>query len=190
MLAEWQQVRAAQADPAKFRPLYERYFETIFHFIYNRTLDESLSADLCSTVFLKALQQLHKYTFKGVPFSAWLYRIAANEVAQHYRRTTKRRVIALETHHLHQLIEPGAARDKEPIIQALIQAFEEMRPQDVELIEMRFFEERPFKEIADILGITESNAKMRTYRVLERMRKILERMGIRPADLGEEEMEF
>ena len=65
MHAEWQEIQAAQQDPARFKPLYDRYFERIFRFIYRRTADESLTADLCSRVFLKALQQLRRYRFKG-----------------------------------------------------------------------------------------------------------------------------
>ena len=61
MEAEWQQVQAAQRNPAQFRPLYNRYYEPIFRFVFRRCADESLTADLCSQVFLKAMQQLKKY---------------------------------------------------------------------------------------------------------------------------------
>ncbi|MDX1627179.1 MAG: sigma factor, partial [Fulvivirga sp.] len=75
---EW--VEEAKRDPQAFGKLYDRYFEGIFQFILRRTDDESLTADLCSQTFLKALQHIKKYEHRGVPFSAWLYRIASNEV--------------------------------------------------------------------------------------------------------------
>ena len=176
MQKEWEVIRAAQKDPAMFRPLYDQYFERIFRFIYRRTTNENLSADICSQVFLKAMQQINKYQFKGVPFSAWLYRIASNEVAQHFRNTHKNRTISLETSHISDLIEEMNADQKENYQNALIQALDELKETDVQLVEMRFFEMRPFKEIAEIIGITESNAKVKTYRILEKLKKIILRI--------------
>ena len=65
MQEEWQEIQAAQQSPAMFRPLYDRYYEPIFRYIYRRTSDESLSADVCSEVFFKAMQKLANYEFKG-----------------------------------------------------------------------------------------------------------------------------
>ena len=173
MHEEWLEIQAAQKDPVRFRPLYNRYFDAIFRFVYNRTLNEELAADLCSQVFLKALQRLGSYTFQGVPFSAWLFRIASNEVAQHYRATKKNRVVGVDEANLHELFDEAETEDREQLKQLLVKSLGQLRPADLEIIEMRFFEQRPFKEIAAILGITESNAKVRTYRVLERIKKIM-----------------
>lgn len=169
---EWLEIQAAIADRAQFRPLYERYFEQVFRFIFHRTADEALAADLCSQVFLKAMQGLDSYSFKGLPLSAWLYRIAQNEVRQHFRAAQKSRVVSAEDAqlaHLAEEVEEG--NDAAQLHQALLNALDELDPADMELVEMRFFEERPFKEIAEILGISEANAKMRTYRILERMKR-------------------
>ncbi|MEM1320845.1 MAG: sigma-70 family RNA polymerase sigma factor [Bacteroidota bacterium] len=173
MQEEWAIIQEAKNNPAKFRPLYNRYYEPIFKYIFRRTTDESLTAEICSKVFLKSLQQLNRYQFKGVPFSAWLYRIASNEVAQHYRNVQKNRVISLEEHQLGDLIDKMEETDHQNYRNALIHALDELKETDVQLIEMRFFEQRPFKEIADILNITESNAKVKTYRILEKLRKII-----------------
>ena len=173
MNAEWQEIQAAQRDPASFRPLYNRYYEPIFRFVNKRTDNLDLTADICSLVFLKAMQRIDGYSFQGVPFSAWLFRIASNEVAQHYRSSKKNRVVSIDSHPLSELTEELTDTDSEIIRQALIESLEDLRPQDLTIIEMRFFEQRPFKEVADILGITESNAKVRTYRVLERLKKFI-----------------
>lgn len=170
---EWSSIQAAQTNPAAFRPLYDRYFEAIFQFIHNRTQNEELSADLCSQVFLKAMQRLGDYTFRGVPFSAWLYRIASNEVAQWYRQNKKLRVVSVEETNLASMFEEALEDDLERFRPFLIPALEELKEADLEIVEMRFFEQRPFKEIAEVLNITESNAKVRTYRVLERLKKII-----------------
>ena len=92
--AEWQEIQAAQRDPAQFRPLYTRYFDPIFRYVFRRTADENVTADLCSQVFLRAMQKLHEYEYRGVPFSAWLYRIAGNEIAQYYRSVQRSRVVS------------------------------------------------------------------------------------------------
>lgn len=168
---EWLEVQAAVQDRAMFRPLYERYFDQVFRFVFRRTADEALTADLSSQVFLKAMQRLDSYSFQGVPFSAWLFRIASNEIGQHYRNVQKNRVVSAEDIHLGQLAEEMEEEDGARKYEALLGALGELEPEDMALVEMRFFEERPFKEIADILGISEANAKMRTYRILERMKR-------------------
>lgn len=176
MQAEWLEVQAAQRNPAHFRPLYDRYFEQIFRFVFKRTADENIASDVCSQVFLKAMQKLSTYSFKGVPFSAWLYRIASNEVAQHFRNTQKNRVVTVEDHTFKDLIdEVSEEGDFEKTRQSMLKALQQLKETDMVMIEMRFFEERPFKEIADILNITESNAKVKTYRILEKMKKIMKK---------------
>jgi RNA polymerase sigma-70 factor (ECF subfamily) len=173
MEAEWVEIQAAQRQPARFRPLYERYYEPIFRFVFRRTSDEELTADLCSQVFLKALQRLGQYQFRGVPFSAWLFRIASNEVAQHYRKHQKQRTISLEDVQISDMAEEMELDEEGWSVEEVLNHLDQLRPGDVTLIELRFFEQRPFKEIAAILDITESNAKVKTYRILERMKKQL-----------------
>ncbi|MCH2042533.1 MAG: sigma-70 family RNA polymerase sigma factor [Saprospiraceae bacterium] len=172
ILDEWKQVQAAQANPAQFRVLYSKYYEPIFRFIYQRTADESMAADLCSQVFLKAMQNLHKYEFKGVPFSAWLFRIASNEIAQHFRKINKNRVITLEENNTKDLEDEFEDKaDLEINIKILKAVIQDLKPAEVELLELRFFEKRPFKEVAQILDITENNAKVKIYRLLQKMKK-------------------
>lgn len=172
MQDEWVEVQQAQQNPAKFRVLYNRYYESIFRFIYNRTVDETLAADLTSETFLKAMNKLDKYVFKGVPFSAWLFRIASNEIAQHFRKNKKTRVVALEERTTHDLAdEYDDNEDLDINLKLLKNVIQDLKPSEVELLELRFFEKRPFKEIANILDITENNAKVKVYRLLQKMKK-------------------
>jgi RNA polymerase sigma-70 factor, ECF subfamily len=180
MHAEWLEVQSAQHDPAMFRPLYDRYYEAVFRFLYNRSQDEELAADLCAQIFLKALQRLGDYTFQGVPFSAWLFRIASNELAQHYRQSQKVRVVSMEEGNLFDLADEIGEEDRsEEQRKSLLEAMQTLKAPDMALIEMRFFEQRSFREIAEILGITESNAKVKTYRILERLKAVM--LKINPA---------
>ena len=171
MQEEWLEIQAAQRDPGAFRPLYNRYYEPIFRFIFRRTSDEDLTSDICSQVFLKAMQRLGNYQYKGVPFSAWLYRIASNEVSQHYRQVKKDRTVSMEDSNISDMFEEMDENNNEQHRSSLLKALDGLKETDLQIIEMRFFEQRPFKEIADILEITESNAKVKTYRILERLKK-------------------
>lgn len=168
---EWMEIQAAQKNPLAFSVLYDRYYYQIFKFIIKRTANEDLTAELCSLVFLKALRELNSFKFRGVPFSAWLFRIASNEVGQHFRKAKLNRVVSIEDTNLQHLSEEVETEFDERYKELMIEVLDELDEQDLELIELRFFEQLPFKEIAEIFQITESNAKVRTYRILERMKK-------------------
>ncbi len=168
---EW--IAAAKQNPENFGLLYDKNFEAIFNYIYRRTGDESLTSDLTSQTFLKALQNLKKYEFKGIPFSAWLFKIASNEINKYYNNTKKRVRFSLEENRFREILEETTEKYDENIKNQLIKALEDL-PSDMLLaLEFRYFEEKSFKEIAYILDVSESGAKMRIYRALEILRLIL-----------------
>ena len=86
----------SQADPEAFRPLYEKYFKRIFLFVLHRVGDKVLAADITSQVFLKALTNIKKFEFRGLPFSAWLFRIALNECNDYFRKSSRYRIVTIE----------------------------------------------------------------------------------------------
>ena len=79
-------IERAKSDPEQFGVLFERHYSSIFAYIHRRVTDWNVSNDLAAEVFLKAFKGLWRYRWQGVPFSAWLYRIATNEVRMHFRR--------------------------------------------------------------------------------------------------------
>ncbi len=164
-------IRQAQENPAYFAPLYDSYYKPVFTFVYRRTDDEELTADLTSQVFLKAITYLPKYEHKGLPFSAWLFRIAVNEINMFFRKHKNRRTLSIEDESLERIAEEMEGRDKEEKIEILLQGIQKLALEEVQYIELRFFEDRSFKEIADIMNITENNAKVRTYRILDKIKK-------------------
>jgi len=161
----------AQQDPAQFRPLYNRYYQPIFIFILKRVESEALAADICSEVFLKALTNLPKYEMRGFPFSSWLYRIASNEINTFYRKQKKNRVVSITDAGIHSLFEELDEGEAQENLLMLKKIMGELDETSIQLIELRFFEKRSFKEMGEILEITENNAKIRTYRLLAKMRK-------------------
>lgn len=174
---ELKQIEAAKKNPNRFGALYEKYYRQIFLFVFKRTGKEEVAGDIVSQVFLKALTNIQKYVYKGVPFSAWLYRIASNEVNQHFRNQKGQRMISMEQSHIDRVMgmvdESPEADFTELYQQVMLETLAEMKPEEVQIIELRFFEKRPFKEVAFILGITENNAKVKVYRILERLKKRL-----------------
>ena len=161
----------SKKNPKAFGELYEKYFDRIFNYVFRQTDDEDLTADLCSQTFLIALKNLERYEFRGVPFSAWLYKIASNEVNKHYRKQKGSKVFSLEELRIRELIEQANENWDEEIVQRLMNYLKDLPTEMLEVLELRFFEDKDFKEIAFILDITESGAKMRTYRALDRLRK-------------------
>ena len=103
-----------------FGELYELYFDRIFNFIYRQTDDEDLTADLCSQTFLNALKNAGKFEFRGVPVSAWFYRIASNEVNKHYRKIKKEKVFSIEEVLVKELIEISNDSWSDELIQKLL----------------------------------------------------------------------
>ena len=168
---EYAILERAKRNPKAFGELYEKYFDRIFNFIYRQTDDEDLTDDLCSQTFLSVLKNIGRYEFRGVPFSAWLYTIASNEVNKHYRKKKNDKVFSIEEVRVRELFEQANDGWDDEIMEQLLRYFKELPTDMLQVLELRFFEDKDFKEIAFILDITESGAKMRTYRALDRLRK-------------------
>ena len=163
----------SQADPEAFRPLYEKYFKRIFLFVHHRVGDKALAADITSQVFLKSLLNINKFSFRGLPFSAWLFRIALNECNDFFRKNKRYRLVTMEEEMVEQLHDELTSETRlEDLRQRLPSILQKLSVNELQIIELRFFEQRPFKEVGDILGISETYAKVRVYRILEKMKKL------------------
>jgi RNA polymerase sigma-70 factor (ECF subfamily) len=173
-LNELEIVKLAQSDPLKFEPLYKKYYAQIYRYVFHRVEDEAVALDVTSQVFLKALNNISKYEYRGVPFSSWLFRIAKSEVYQVYRDEKSSRVVDIEVSNINFLIdEKDDDFIKEEKLAKIIEVLKTLKENELTLIEMRFFEKRSFKEIAEILYITENNAKVKCFRVIEKMKKLI-----------------
>lgn len=164
-------ILAAQQDIRAFGKLYDFYYKRIFLFVFKRLADEATAADVTAQAFLKAMTNIQKYSFQGVPFSAWIYRIALNEVNMYYRQDKSQLYESAEKTQLAEILEETEEEVNEDLLKRLSQILEKMPHEDMQLISLRFFEELSFKEVADIIGITENNAKVRVYRLLEKIKK-------------------
>ncbi len=166
-------IEAAQKNPEHFGPLYDKYYKQIFGYVYQRMDCKDTAFDLTSQVFLKALTNINRYQYKGVPFASWLFRIAHSEVMQLFRDQKNKRAVNADVGDLKNIHEEVREPFFEEYIPALQQLIKQLPEEDLHLVELRFFEKRPFKEIAEILDITENNAKVKMYRILERLKKTI-----------------
>ncbi len=171
-------IEDAKSDPERFAPLYNKYYKQIFNYVHQRMDSKDTAFDITGQVFLKALTNLGKYQFKGVPFASWLYRIAHNEVMQLYRSQKDKRAINADIGDLKFICEENETTFFEEYIPAIKKLIQDLNHDDLQMVELRFFEKRPFKEIAEILDITEVNAKVRMYRIIEKLKKSLSKIKV------------
>lgn len=173
-LNEAEEIDLARQDHRYFGVLYERYFEQIYRFIFKRLGgDEAVAGDLAQQTFIKAMANLHKYEDRGLPFSAWLYRIAQNEVNLFFRAQKKQYYVEINDRQLAGILEEteGSHSFSQEDLEQLIAIINNLEEAQVDILELRFFQEMSFKEIADIYNISEANAKMRLYRLIEKIKQ-------------------
>lgn len=156
-------IEAAQKDPAQFAALYERNFERVYAFIARRVRDRAEAEDVTSEVFHRALHNIKRFTWKGAPFCAWLYRIAANEIIDRAKRASRE---------VELTIDPPADEIEEIERRATIFEMVERLPDGQrEVIVKRFAEERSIAEVAQEMGRTEGAIKQLQFRALETLRR-------------------
>lgn len=172
--AEYELIKKCQKNPEYFGPIYRKYYDQIYLFVYKRVDHLDISADITSRIFLKSLKNIGKYKYQGVPFSAWLYRIAINEINTFFRQQKKlERTVNIDDQSIGILIEELDYAEPQIDPHVLVPVLlEQLSEHEVQLIELRFFEERSFKEMGYLLGLTEINAKIKTYRILKKLKKI------------------
>ena len=168
-------VSASQGDGEAFGVLYERYVERIYNYIYYRTGNVYDAEDLTERVFLRALRHIPNYRDRGLPFSAWLYRIAHNLVANWHRDNSRRKEIPLEDtvlssnygeHPEHELL---VSEEREHLMR-VIRCLPMERQQ---LIILKFVEHLSNAEIGQIMGRTEGAVKSLYHRTLLALREEL-----------------
>ena len=171
-LSDSELVLLAKKKRSEFGRLYEKYFDQIFRFVFKKLGGiEDTAGDITQHVFMKAMANIGKYEERGLPFSSWLYRIAQNEVSMFFREQKKQFSVPIDENRIQALAseaEIGSYMTAEQQ-EELIEVLNNLEESQLDLIELRFFQEMSFKEIAEIYNITEANAKMKTYRILERI---------------------
>lgn len=169
-------VRAVQGDQEAFSALYEQYVGRIYNYVLYRTGNPSDAEDITARVFHRALKHIERYQFQGVPFSAWLYRIAHNLVANWHRDNSRRQEVPLEDHVPWVGVgnHPEAALVDGQELEGLVRAIRTLSPERQHLIVLKFIEHLSNAEIAVIMGKSEGAIKSLYHRTLLALREVME----------------
>jgi RNA polymerase sigma-70 factor (ECF subfamily) len=172
--AERELVEAAQRDRSRFANLYEAYFDRVYAYVARRLRDREEAQDLTADVFHLALKSLPRFEWRGVPFAAWLFRIAANEIADRSKGLARRRLLEREAVHedLHVRARGGVAAgfEEEERRARLFKMVGRLPRDQSRVIEMRFAQDKSIREIAAALGRSEGSIKQLQFRGLQNLR--------------------
>ncbi|HRL13377.1 MAG TPA: sigma-70 family RNA polymerase sigma factor [Aggregatilineales bacterium] len=184
-LTDAELVEAARGDKNAFGVLYERYVKKIYNYIFYRTGNQHDAEDLTSRVFFRAMSHVETYTERGVPFQAWLYRIAHNLVANWHRDRGRRKIIPLDEFIVAGLRSEApekSAEDAEEREQ-LLAAVRRLPEERQQLLVLKFVDHLSNAEIGAIMGRTEGAIKSLYHRTLLALRDELQAAQMGPGRL-------
>jgi RNA polymerase sigma-70 factor (ECF subfamily) len=161
-------IEAAQKDPARFAELYDANFERVYAFVARRVQNRPDAEDLTAEVFHQALARIAQFEWRGVPFAAWLYRIAANAIADRWQRTSreKRSPVADDPPDVSGRANPEEVERRARTFRLVAELPDDQR----RVIEMRFAEEKSIAEIARELKRSAGAIKQLQFRALTTLR--------------------
>ncbi len=178
-------LRASQGDLDAFGVLYEKYVERIFNYVYYRTGNVHDAEDLSARVFYRALHHIHTYTDRGVPFSAWLYRIAHNLVANWHRDRSRHQEIPLSDaptiHYKGEPPEVAVMQTQER--DALLRLIRQLPSERQHLLILKFLEHMSNAEIGETMGRSEGAVKSLYHRTLLALRDEMMESDMEDANL-------
>lgn len=165
-------VEAAQEDWAAFEALYNHYVKEIYAYLLKRVRDKDLAEDLTSETFMKAMENINKFEWRGVPFRAWLYRIAVNCANQAYKKN--KRVGNIEAEDVARLKDPNQVDPKKEFDlnlekEKLLAAMEQISEKEQSIITLRYFQDMPYEEIAQIMGMSVNLVGVKIHRILKKL---------------------
>ena len=175
LLAERALVEAAQRDRRRFAELYENNFERVYAYIARRVRDRAggdrdEAQDLTADVFHLALKNLPRFEWRGVPFAAWLFKIASNEIADRSKSLSKRRAHEGVFQGMDDAVAMASGFDEAERRARLFKLVEQLPRDQSRVIVMRFAEDKSIREIATALGRTEGSVKQLQFRGLQNLR--------------------
>ena len=166
-------VEAAQRDPARFADLYESHFERVYAYVVRRVRDRAETEDVTSEVFHHALANLHKYEWRGIPFAAWLYRIAANLIADRWQRMG-REPLGDDAEQIEAAQAAGAEYEEVERRATLFRLVGTLPEEQRRVVVLRFVEQKSIKEVAKQICKTEGAVKQLQFRALSSLKARME----------------
>jgi len=166
--------RAKECDSSAFARLYECYYQDIYSYVYFRLPDASQAEDLTSEVFIRVLESIDSFTFRGLPFSSWLFRIARNMMVDYFRSHQEPVDLPLEEGVLPAESGPGDVLETELTQQQLARALSSLTEDQQEVIILRFVDGLSPTDVAQVLGKSEGAIKSLQHRALGSLNRFLE----------------
>ena len=166
--AERRLIEASQRQPRRFAQLYGRYFDRVYAFALTRTGDRTAAEDVTAETFRQAFENLSRFEWRGVPFSAWLFRIAANAATDHLKRAAREQAAAVAAEGEEDSWE---ARLIEVETRArLFELVQRLPKNQQQIVILRFGAEKSIKEIAGATGRSEGAVKALQHRAMTTLR--------------------
>jgi RNA polymerase sigma-70 factor, ECF subfamily len=164
-------IEAAQQDPARFADLYDINFERVYAYVVRRVRDRAEAEDLTAEVFHQALANLKRFEWRGIPFAAWLFRIAANLISDRWQRSG--REISNDEKIDAAQVSPAEIEEVERRA-ALFKLVDTLPAEQKNVVVLRFVEQKSIKEVARQIRKTEGAVKQLQFRALSNLRARLE----------------
>ena len=165
--------RAQQHDEEAFAELYEKYFDKIYRYISLKIGNRVEAEDMTQQVFINALRSISSFKWRGLPFSAWLFRIAHNQVVDYLRKKTRQPVFSLNESITASKDNPQKMTEQNMNVEQLVLATKNLTPAQQEVIALRFAGELPISQVAIIMGKSEGAIKALQHSAIVSLRKIL-----------------
>lgn len=165
--------RAQQRDPAALTQLYEENFDRIYRYIVLKIGDRTEAEDMTQQVFLNALKSLSSFKWQGLRFSAWLYRIAHNQIVDYLRKKSRRATVSLDESLPMEGGDPGQLAERKIEIEELARATRKLTKAQREVVSLRFTGEMSVAEVARIMGKSEGAVKALQHSAIVSLRRVL-----------------
>ncbi len=165
--------RAQQQDQQAFAQLYEEHFDKIYRYVVLKIGSRTEAEDITQQVFLKAHRSISSFRWKGTPFSAWLFRIAHNQVVDYLRKKTKQATVPIDDLAISSGNDPQLLVEQKVNIEQLISAIRRLTEAQREVISLRFTSELPITQVAKIMGKNEGAVKALQHSAIVALRKVL-----------------
>jgi RNA polymerase sigma-70 factor (ECF subfamily) len=165
-------IEAAQKDPSRFAELYENHFERVYAYIVRRVGNHTETEDLTSEVFHQALANLKRFEWRGIPFAAWLFRIAANLISDRWQRSG--REVADDSGKAESVQAKTAEIEEVERRATLFRLVDTLPSEQRRVVVLRFVEQKSIKEVAREVRKTEGAVKQLQFRALTSLRARME----------------
>jgi len=167
--------RAKSGDPAAFAEIYDAHYPAIYRYVFFRVGSEPVAEDLAGEVFVRLVEKIDQFTYRGRPLLAWLYTIARNLVADHHRHTGKATLVPLDEGLVADSVDPEDAASLTLSQRRLAAALQELTEEQRQVVVLKFFEGLDNQTVAMIVDKSVGAVKSLQHRGLAALRRVFER---------------